>query len=102
MNHDRIPQSMAETGSQKSPPRSPLRMIGTVLDITEREREEERIRELGAIVESSYDAIFRKTLDGIITSWNKGAEKIYGFAADEVIGQPISILFPSDRHDENH
>ena len=54
--------------------------VGLVLDITERKRAEERIRELGAIVESSDDAILGKTLDGIITSWNKGAEKIYGYA----------------------
>jgi PAS domain S-box-containing protein len=70
------------------------------LDITERKRAEERIRELGAIVESSDDAIFGRTLDGLITSWNKGAEKIYGYAEDEVIGQPVSILVPVDRQDE--
>ena len=74
--------------------------VGLVLDITERKRAEERIRELGAIVESSDDAILGKTLDGIITSWNKGAEKIYGYAENEVIGQPISILVPTDRQDE--
>jgi two-component system, cell cycle sensor histidine kinase and response regulator CckA len=78
----------------------PLRMIGTAQDITERKRTEERIRELGAIVESSDDAILGKTLDGIITSWNKGAEKIYGYLENEVIGQPISILVPTDREDE--
>ena len=74
--------------------------VGLVLDITERKRAEERIRELGAIVESSDDAILGRTLDGIITSWNKGAEKIYGYAENEVIGQPISILVPTDRQDE--
>ena len=75
-------------------------MVGCSVDITERKRAEERIRELGAIVESSDDAIFGKTLDGTITSWNKGAEKIYGYAENEVIGQPISILVPADRRDE--
>jgi PAS domain-containing protein len=78
----------------------PLRMIGTAQDITERKRSEERIRELGAIVESSDDAILGKSLDGIIKSWNKGAEKIYGHAENEVIGQPISMLVPTDRSDE--
>ena len=78
----------------------PLRMIGTAQDITGWKRAEERIRELGAIVESSDDAILGKTLDGIITSWNKGAEKIYGYVENEVIGQPISILVPTDRQDE--
>ena len=75
-------------------------MVGCSADITERRRAGDRIRELGAIVESSDDAILGKTLDGIITSWNKGAEKIYGYAENEVIGQPISILVPTDRQDE--
>jgi PAS domain S-box-containing protein len=66
----------------------------------ESKQAEERIHELGAIVESSDDAIFGKTLDGIITSWNKGAEKMYGYAENDVIGQPISILLPTDRRDE--
>src|SRR5439155_15853659 len=47
---------------------------------------------LAAIVDSTDDAVIGKTLDGTIISWNKGAERIYGYAADEVIGQPISIL----------
>jgi len=75
-------------------------MVGCIADITERKRAEERVRELGAIVESSDDAILGKTLDGIITSWNKGAERIYGYAENEVIGQPISILVAADRQDE--
>ena len=78
----------------------PLRMIGTALDITEKKRAEERIRELGAIVESSDDAILAKTLDGIITRWNKGAEKLYGYTESEAIGQHISILAPPARYDE--
>ena len=59
-----------------------------------------RSRLLASIVESSDDAIFSKTLDGIITSWNKAAERIYGYQADEIIGQPVSVLMPRDRANE--
>ncbi len=55
---------------------------------------------LAAIVESSDDAIIGKTLDGTILSWNRGAQNIYGYSADEVKGRSISILVPPDRTDE--
>jgi PAS domain S-box-containing protein len=55
---------------------------------------------LAEIVDSSDDAIIGKTLDGVIISWNKGAERLYGYLADEVVGQPISILIPADHPDE--
>ena len=69
-------------------------------DITERKRAEEIRVRLASIVESSEDAIISKTLDGIVTSWNMGAERTFGFTADEVIGKPIEILLPQDRVEE--
>jgi len=55
---------------------------------------------LAAIVGSSDDAIFSKTLDGVVTSWNKAAERIYGYRAEEIIGRSVSLLMPPDRPDE--
>src|SRR5262245_60687408 len=69
-------------------------------EITERKRAEEAVTQLAAIVESSDDAIVGTSLEGVITSWNKGADIIYGYSAEEVKGRPISILIPPDRLDE--
>jgi PAS domain S-box-containing protein len=80
--------------------RDDIMFTGIIRDITERKRTEEEHYRLAAIVEASHDAILSKTLDGIITSWNPGAENLYGYSADEVIGHPISILVPPDRPQE--
>jgi PAS domain S-box-containing protein len=73
---------------------------GIIVDITERRQAAEAQQRLAAIVESSHDAIIGKTLDGIITSWNKGAEERYGYHAAEVIGCSIAVIIPPDRVDE--
>ncbi len=69
-------------------------------DVTERRQAEIDQRRLAAIVEYSDDAIISKDLNGVILSWNSGAEKVYGYTADEIVGRPFSILIPPDRMDQ--
>src|SRR5215475_917899 len=61
---------------------------------------EARNRFLWSIIENSDDAIITKNLDGIISSWNKSAERIFGYTAEDVIGKSVTILNPPDRNDE--
>jgi len=76
-------------------------VLVSIVDITLRKQMEHSLRQYAAIVESSDDAIVGKTLDGIITTWNAGAERIFGFQRDEAIGQSISIVIPEPfKHDE--
>ncbi|HEX8816263.1 MAG TPA: PAS domain S-box protein [Terriglobales bacterium] len=94
-------------------------VLGAIRDISDRKHMEEQLRRahevlerrrdrqlweyqnrLALTVDSSQDAIIGKNLDGIITSWNRGAQEIYGYSAEEVIGRSITILAPTDRPDE--
>jgi PAS domain S-box-containing protein len=94
-------------------------VLSVIRDISDRKRIEEELRRaheeldrrksrelrqsqdlLALIVDSSQDAIIGKTLDGIVTHWNKGAEHIYGYTAQEMIGRPITMLAPKEREDE--
>jgi two-component system CheB/CheR fusion protein len=72
----------------------------TFVDISDRKREEEQRSRLAAIVDSSNDAIIGHSFAGVITSWNPGAEKLFGYTAAEVVGKPLALLIPDDRVDE--
>ena len=74
--------------------------IASILDVSDRKQADEARALLAGIVESSDDAIVSKNLNGIITSWNAGAERIFGYAAAEAIGQSIAIIIPAERQHE--
>jgi PAS domain S-box-containing protein len=69
-------------------------------EIADRRRAQEIAERLAAVVESSDDAIISKTLDGTITAWNRGAEKVFGYSSAEAVGQPMTLLLPPDRAEE--
>ncbi|MDD3248634.1 MAG: PAS domain S-box protein [Methanosarcina sp.] len=79
---------------------TPIRVKGTIQDITKFKKSEEKIKNLADIVESSNDAIGTLSLDGVITGWNKGAEQVYGYSAKEILGKTVSILAPSHLEEE--
>jgi PAS domain S-box-containing protein len=78
----------------------PVEAFGVWTDISERKRGEEASARMADLVRSSNDAIVTGTLDGTVTSWNPAAEQMFGYAAAEMIGQPILVLVPPDRADE--
>ena len=74
--------------------------VNLLVDITERKRNEEVAQHYVAIVELSDDAIISKDVNGVITSWNSGAQRLFGYTSQEAIGEPVTLLIPADRRDE--
>lgn len=88
--HVEVKSTSFETDDDKS-------VISIIRDISYRIKKEEEISKFASIIENSQDVIIGKTLDGIITSWNKAAEEIYGYSEDEAIGKNISIIIPEGK-----
>jgi PAS domain S-box-containing protein len=78
----------------------PVGVFAIYVDLSERKRAQERIGQLAQIVESSHDAIIATDLQANIVSWNQGAERIYGYRAEEILGKHISLLAPGERQEE--
>lgn len=74
--------------------------MNMLVDLTDQQRAEQANRQLASIVESSDDAIISKDLSGVIATWNKGAQRLFGYFAEEIIGKPVTVLIPEDRLDE--
>ena len=74
--------------------------VWTIRDVTERKHAAEASQLLSSIVECSEDAIISKSIDGIVLSWNKGAERVYGYLSSEIVGRPISLLLPPEHPDQ--
>lgn len=74
--------------------------VNALVDLSESTRMDAVAQRLSAIVESSFDAIVSKDLNGVITTWNNGAERLFGYAAEEAVGRPVTMLFPAGQEDE--
>ncbi len=98
--HQTISWIKIQGSTHFNPKKGLQRIIGSILDITELKLAETKSAELVAIVNSSNDAIVGKSLEGIITSWNNAAEELFGFSANEIIGQSIKKLIPEELKDQ--
>ena len=98
MNDERIGINAVKQGAQDYLVKGQVDgklLIRSIQYSIERKKSEEKIKNLANVVESSNDAIITKSLEGIITSWNKGAEQIYRYSAEETLGKPANFLIPS-------
>jgi PAS domain S-box-containing protein len=93
-------QSQLNTLNAELEQRVEERTASLQLEITDRRRAQEIAERLAAVVESSSDAIISKDLNGIITAWNRGAEKVFGYSSTEALGKPLLILLPPERKNE--
>ena len=75
--------------------------VNMLVDVTDGDQSNYSEQRLASIVDSSYDAIISKDMNGIITSWNESAEQLYGYMAAEIVGKPVATLIPPERHDED-
>jgi PAS domain S-box-containing protein len=80
----------------------PSRILGTVQDITDRRQAEIERQNLASVLDTSDDAITTCSLDGVFVTWNRGAEKLYGYAAQEAIGQPLDLIIPPGERATDH
>jgi len=97
-NRTEVPVEFSIAATKR--PDAPTFFTAHFRDVSERLRSERATAHLAAIVRSSDDAIVSKDLNGIVTSWNQGAEKLFGYRASEMIGQPVLRLIPPERHRE--
>ena len=94
------PQPPPTGVERRGPERLLLELAGVCIGLIERQLSEQPLEQFKAIVESADDAVIGKTLDGVITTWNPAAARLYGYSAEEVIGKPIALLAPPDYIDE--
>src|SRR2546421_2364623 len=98
MRFDGIERTIRARGRvERGPDGEPAHVIGAIQDVTEDAKERSERELLSYVVDSSDDAILTKSRDGTITSWNRGAERLYGYTAEEAVGSSISIIGSPDR-----